>query len=80
MGSHDSTFIVSGVDAHADDFEGRFFEAGCDDATLVLAHGLVAVCFTREADDYAHAMVSAYADVLGTGATIEHIEPDLLVS
>lgn len=80
MSSHDFSFIVSGVDPHAQDFEDRFFEAGCDDATLVLTHGLIAVCFAREADDYSHAVVSAYADILKTGAKVERFEPDFLVS
>lgn len=80
MSSHDFSFIVSGVEPHADDFEDRFFEAGCDDATLVLTHGLVAVCFAREAEDYRHAVVSAYRDILKSGATVERFEPDFLVS
>lgn len=80
MSSHEFTFIVSGVDPHADDFEDRFFEAGCDDATLVLTHGLVAVCFDREADNFGHAIVSAYGSVAKTGAVVERFEPDFLVS
>lgn len=80
MSSHDFAFIVSGVDPHADDFEERFFEAGCDDATLVLKNGLVAVCFAREAENFSHAIVSAYGDIAKTGAIIERFEPDFLVS
>jgi hypothetical protein len=80
MYDHDFTLIVSGVDASAQDFEDRFFEAGCDDATLMLVNGLVAVSFTRAAPDFAQALGSALADVLKTGAHIERFEPDFLVS
>jgi len=80
MNSHDFAFIVSGVDPHAEDFEDRFFEAGCDDATLVLKNGLVAVCFSREAENFSHAIVSAYADIAKTGGIVERFEPDFLVS
>ncbi len=80
MSEYEFTFVVSGVDPHASDFEDRFFEAGCDDATLMLVNGLVAVCFVREAGDFSHAVLSAHADVLKTGATVERFEPDFLVS
>ena len=80
MNEHDFAFIVSGVDAHEDGFADRFFEAGCDDATLMLVNGLVAVCFTREAESFAHAVMSAHENILATGATIERFEPDFLVS
>jgi predicted DNA-binding transcriptional regulator AlpA len=80
MTNHSFTFIVSGVDAHADDLEDRFFEAGCDDATRAVMRGFVAVCFDREADNFTHAVVSAFRDVLKTGAKVERFEPDFLVS
>ncbi|MBK5948776.1 hypothetical protein CH339_14110 [Rhodobium orientis] len=74
------TFLVSGVDPMADDFEDRFFEAGCDDATLALMNGVVAIGFDRVAESYMHAVFSAYRDVLAAGATVERFEPDFLVS
>ena len=80
MTDHQFSFLVSGLDPHADDFADRFYEAGCDDATLMLTHGLVAVCFAREADNYAQAVISGYRDVLKTGASVERFEPDFLVS
>lgn len=80
MTNHNFAFIVSGVDPHADDFADRFYEAGCSDATLMLIQGLVAVCFAREAEDFAHAVISAYSDVVKTGASVERFEPDFLVS
>ncbi len=80
MSEHEFAFVVSGVDPHADDFADRFHNAGCDDATLMLVNGLVAVCFNREADNYIHAVLSAHGNILKTGARIERFEPDFLVS
>ncbi len=80
MAEYEFSFVVSGVDPGADDFEDRFAEAGCDDATLMQVNGLVAVAFVRKADNYAQAVISAYQDVLTAGATLERFEPDFLVS
>ncbi|OLF80759.1 hypothetical protein AWH62_14770 [Maricaulis sp. W15] len=80
MSEHEFTLIVSGVDPAAGEFEERFFEAGCDDATLMLHRGAVAVCFIREDEDFVHAVISAYQDVSKAGAIVERLEPDFLVS
>lgn len=80
MNNYSFTFLVSGVDPTADGFEDRFFEAGCDDATIALMNGVVAVCFDRDGDSYTHAVISAYRDVLLSGANVERFEPDFLVS
>ena len=80
MNSFDFTFLVSGLDPHAEGFADLFFEVGCDDATLMLTRGLIAVSFAREAENYIHAVTSAYSDILKTGAVVERFEPDFLVT
>jgi transcriptional regulator with XRE-family HTH domain len=80
MTTHEFTIIASGLDPHAEDFADRFFEAGCDDATLSLQKGLIIVEFAREAVSFSEAVASAYEAVLRAGAKIERIEPDYLVS
>ncbi|MCF8471009.1 MAG: hypothetical protein K9G30_09515 [Parvibaculum sp.] len=80
MRSYEFTFIASGIDPESHDLEDRFFEAGCDDATLAFMKGLLAITFEREAEGYVHAVVSAFRDVLRAGATVERFEPDFLVS
>lgn len=80
MAEFEFAFIVSGIDPEGEDFEDRFFEAGCDDATLVLVRGLTAVCFARKSGSFSHAVASAYRDVLKAGARVERFEPDYLVS
>jgi hypothetical protein len=78
MKSHSFTIVASGVDTRkaAD----AFFEAGCDDATLSIQKGLIVLEFDREARTFTGALVSALRDVARTGAKIERIEPDYLVS
>lgn len=77
---HEFTIIASGLDPSAEDFEDRFFKAGCSDATISLQKGSVIVEFSREAQTFSSALISACADVLRTGAKIDRIEPDHLVS
>lgn len=74
------TIIANDVDTLADDFEDRFFEAGCDDATIAVQKGAIILEFTREAKNFSHAIVSAIRDVRRAEAGIERVEPDHLVS
>ena len=74
------SIIASGLDPHADDFEDKFFAAGCDDATISLQKGLIIVDFTREANSIAEAIASAVENVCATGAKVDRIEPDPLVN
>jgi hypothetical protein len=80
MEKFEFTIIASGLDHTAKDFFDRFYEAGCDDATIAVVKGLIALEFEREAKNFAHALVSAVRDVQRAGATVVHIEPDYLVS
>lgn len=80
MRTHRITIVASGMDPEAEDFEDRFFEAGCDDATISVQKGLVLLDFAREARTFLSALWSAVADVERAGAKIERIEPDYLVS
>jgi hypothetical protein len=76
MEMHEFTIIASGLDSTAPDFEDRFFEAGCDDATLAIVNGRIVVEFQREARSFWHAWASAAGDVMRAGATVEHIWSD----
>ena len=80
MNKYHFTIIASGLDPEADDFEDRFFEAGCDDATISVQKGATILEFTREAKSFPHALVSAFQDVQKAGARVVHFEPDHLVS
>ncbi|WP_195161906.1 helix-turn-helix transcriptional regulator [Mesorhizobium sp. NBSH29] len=80
MKAFEFTVIASGLDHEADDFEDRFFEAGCDDATIAVARGAIIIQFAREAENLLQALRSAITDVKKTGASVERVEPDYLVS
>lgn len=80
MKAFEFTIIASGLDPFADNFEDRFFEAGCDDATISLQKGLIILDFTREAVSFETAVKSAAADIERAGARVDRVEPDHLVS
>ena len=79
MNLYDFTFVVD-ADPHEDDFEDRFIDAGCDDATFLLMRGAAALSFDREAESYKDAVISAYRQIRQAGAEVIRFEPDFLVS
>jgi len=80
MTTHEFTIIASGLNPEADDFMDRFFEAGCSDATIAYQRGRIIIEFAREADNFSHAIVTAFEDVQKAGAKVEGFEPDYLVN
>ena len=80
MKMHEFTIIASGMNPNDDEFENRFFAAGCSDATIAYQKGLSILEFTREAKNFSHAIISAFENVQKAGAKVERFEPDHLVS
>jgi hypothetical protein len=80
MKMHEFCIIASGLDPEADDFETRFFDTGCDDATVSFQKGHIIVDFTREAGSLEDAIASAIEAVSRAGAKVLRVEPDPLVS
>lgn len=80
MTLHEFIIVASGLDPTADDFETRFYEAGCDDATVSFQKGHIILDFAREAEDAVSAIGSAIQNVTAAGASVDRIEPDPLVS
>ena len=80
MKTFEFTIIASGLDPQADDFLPRFYDGGCDDATVSFQKGRIIVDFAREAESFQAAVASALADVASTGATIERAQPEPLLS
>lgn len=80
MKTHEFSIIASGPDHTADDFEGRFYDNGCDDATVSFQKGNIILDFARDASTLEDAIISAIADVRKAGARVERVEPDPLVS
>jgi len=80
MNEFEFCIIASGLDPEAKDFADRFFNAGCDDATISFQKGHIILDFTREADTIDAAICSAVECVEKAGAHVDRIEPDPLVS
>lgn len=80
MKMHEFSLVASGLDPEAADFEARFYEAGCDDATISFQKGHVILDFAREAESLDVAIASAVEDATAAGARVERVEPDPLVS
>lgn len=80
MTTYEFSIIASGLDPQAEDFDTRFYDAGCDDATIAFQKGHIIVDFAREAATLADAIASAVEAVRKAGAKVERIEPDPLVS
>ena len=80
MRTQEFTIIATGLDASDEDFENRLFEAGCGDATISYQKGVIILEFSRQAQTFASALISACSDVKKAGARVERIEPDPLVS
>lgn len=80
MKTHTFAVVASGPDPHDLAYADRFFEAGCDDATISLQKGLFVLEFDREARTFENALVSAIRDVGKAGAVVERVEPDHLVN
>ena len=80
MKTFEFSVIASGLDPAAEDFADRFFNTGCDDATISFQKGHIIVAFARDADSIHAAICSAVECVEKAGARVARIEPDPLVS
>jgi hypothetical protein len=74
METYKFTIIASGVDPFDANFDDKFFEAGCDDATISVQKGAIILEFNRESKTFSHALWSAIRDVEKAGAIITHVD------
>ena len=80
MKKYEFSIIASGLDPQADDFETRFYDAGCSDATISFQKGHIIADFAREAESIDAAICSAVEGVEAAGAHVDRVEPDPLVN
>lgn len=80
MKTFEFAIIISGRDIEDDNFMDAIFEAGCDDATLSFQKGVIIAEFSRESVSFSSAVAHACTQLNKSGATIERVEPDHLVS
>lgn len=80
METYEFTVIATGLDPSDENFEARFYDAGCDDALISFQKGHILVDFSREAESLESAIGSAVENCRSAGAIVERVEPDPLVS
>ena len=80
MKTYEFSIVASGLDPDAHDFESRFYDAGCNDATIAFQKRHIIVDFGRPAESIEEAIASAVECVRRAGARVDRIEPDPLVS
>jgi hypothetical protein len=80
MKTYEFSIIASGLDPKAEDFEKRFYDAGCEDATISFQKGHIIVDFAQEANSVDAAICSAVECVKAAGAQVDRVEPDPLVN
>jgi hypothetical protein len=79
---YEFALVLGGLPDLTDDVMSKLFEAGCDDATFTLRYGLVFAEFSREAESYQIAVLSAIEDVRNAdvGADVQRVNECDLVS
>lgn len=65
--------FVAGLDLTGP-YEDRLYEAGCDDATVVVCDGVMHLDFDREGASFSAAVGSAMCDVERAGARVLKVE------
>jgi hypothetical protein len=78
----DFALIVAGVPELTDTVQDALFEAGCDDATPSIQHGLLYLEFSRRAPTIKDAIITAIRDVTraGIGANVLQVDECNLVT
>jgi transcriptional regulator with XRE-family HTH domain len=80
MRTFEFSIIASGLDPEAEGFADRFFDAGCDDATISFQKGHIILDFARAASSIDEAISSAAECAKEAGAHLDRVEPDPLVN
>ncbi len=73
---HEFTLIIDGIPELNSEVMDALFEAGCDDATVMMHAGQISIGFDRSAPTMRDAIVSAILDVrkANIGATVVRVE------
>ncbi len=68
---YDFALVLEGIADLNDNVMNRLFDAGCDDATFSMRYGRVFAEFSREAESYSQALLSAISAVRAAGVGAE---------
>lgn len=75
MNNYGFTLRVMGIDTHRDDFPDALYEAGCDDAlVLVQGDGQLLLDFHRDESSFDEAVLSASRNIEQAGGTVVKVE------
>ena len=74
MAIHEFTVTATGLPVDGAEWEYAFYEAGCDDATVMLTGGHFLLFFDREAVSYDDAVRTAREDIERAGAKVISME------
>jgi hypothetical protein len=82
MSEFDFTLILDGISDFDESVVDKLFEAGCDDATVAQRYGRVFVTFSREADSFIDAAISAITQIgeADIGASVLRVDECNLVT
>lgn len=72
--NHAFTLLVSGIDT-AGNYEDRLYDAGCNDAIVIVLGGNLYLDFNRDASSFEAAVQSARNDVERAGGHVDNVDP-----
>ena len=74
MQTFDFTVVLAGKDELSEDDAEKLFEAGCDDATPGVSNRVAMIHFSRDAESFQEAIVTAKIDVERAGFEVARVE------
>jgi len=74
MKTFDFTVVLANRDDLSEDDAEKLFVAGCDDATPGVSNGTAQIHFSRDADSFQQAILTAKADVEKAGFQVARVE------
>jgi len=71
MKLYEFSLVLAGVDEHTPNLEDELFESGCDDGLLCTYNNTVYIDFSREAESYKEAVLSAIKDIESANLNVQ---------
>jgi hypothetical protein len=75
MSNYGFTMRVSDIDVHRDDFPDSLYEAGCDDALVLVQGDELLLDFHRDGKTFDEAVLSASRNIERAGGRVIKVEP-----
>ena len=75
MNNYGFSVLVAGIDLAADNYEDVLFEAGCDDALVLVRDGQLILDFHRDGGTFDEAVQSATESIERAGGKVARVAP-----